>query len=63
MKTFHQLISRKLWFVLFNAVAVLALALTGRLTWNAESLVTSVIALLLINVVAAISARNFPEWK
>lgn len=63
MKRFHELVSKKQWFVLFNVVGVIALVLTGRLKWSTESLVTSLIALLVVNVVAAISARNFPEWK
>jgi hypothetical protein len=63
MKTFHQLISRRLWFLLFNAITVLALIVTGRLRWSAESAITSFIALLVVNIAAAISARNFPEWK
>lgn len=63
MKSFHEWVSKKQWFILFNVVAVIALAVTGRLEWSTESLVTSLIALLAVNVVAAISARNFPEWK
>ena len=59
----HELVSKKQWFVLFNFVSVIALAVTGRLKWSAESLVTSLIVLLVMNGVAAISAKNFPEWK
>ena len=55
--------SKKQCFVLFNVVSVVGLVLTGRLKWSAESIVTSLIALLLMNGVAAISAKNFPEWK
>jgi hypothetical protein len=63
MKRLHELVSKRQWFILFNVVGVIALVVTGRLKWSAESLVTSVIALLAVNGVAAISARNFPEWK
>lgn len=63
MKKLRELVSKKQWFVLFNLVSIVALVLTGRLKWSAESLVTSLIALLVMNGVAAISARNFPEWK
>ena len=63
MKTFHEMFSKKQCFVLFNVVSVVGLVLTGRLKWSAESIVTSLIALLLMNGVAAISAKNFPEWK
>jgi len=63
MKKLHDLVTRKQWFVLFNLAALAALALSGRLTSSKESLISSLIALLIINGVAAISARNFPEWK
>jgi hypothetical protein len=63
MKKFHELISKKQWFILFNVAALVMLVLQGRLTSGPESLAASVIGLLLINGVAAISARNFPDWK
>jgi len=63
MKRLHELVSKKQWFILFNVGTLIALALAGRLTASWESLVTSLIALLIMNGVAAISARNFPEWK
>jgi hypothetical protein len=63
MKKLHELISKKQWFILFNLVSIVALVLTGRLKWSAESLVTSLIVLLVMNGVAAISARNYPGWK
>jgi hypothetical protein len=63
MKNLRELVSKKQFFVLFNLVSVAALVLTGRLKWSAESLVTSLIALLVINGVVAISARKFPEWR
>jgi len=63
MRKLHELVSKKQWFILFNVASVIALAVTGRLKWSAESLVTSVIVLLVMNGVAAISAKNFPEWK
>lgn len=63
MKNFHELVSKKQWFVLFNLGTLIALALDGRLTSSTGSLATSLLALLIMNVVAAISARNFPDWK
>ena len=63
MKRLHEFVSKKQWFVLFNVVSVIALAVTGPIMWSAESLVTSLIVLLVMNGVAAISAKNFPEWK
>ncbi len=52
-----------MWFVLFNAIAVVYLAATDRLQLNLESVLTAVFVLLLMNGIALISARNFPEWK
>jgi len=63
MRKLHELVSKKQWFILFNVASVIALAVTGRLKWSTESLVTSLIVLLVMNGVAAISAKNFPEWK
>jgi hypothetical protein len=63
MKKLHEVVSKKQWFILFNAGTLIALAVSGRLTTSRESVVTSLIALLIINVIAAISARNFPDWK
>jgi hypothetical protein len=63
MKSFHELVSKKQWFIIFNTVAVIALVVTGRLKWSTESLVTSLLALLAVNIIAALSTRNFPEWK
>jgi hypothetical protein len=63
MRKLHEVVSKKQWFILFNAGTLIALAVSGRLTASRESLVTSLIALLIINLIAAISARNFPDWK
>jgi len=63
MRKLHEVVSKKQWFILFNAGTLIALAVSGRLTASGESLVTSLIALLIINVIAAISARNVPDLK
>jgi|HubBroStandDraft_1064217.scaffolds.fasta_scaffold126698_3 TRAP-type uncharacterized transport system fused permease subunit len=63
MKKLHELVSKKQWFILFNLGALVALALSGRLTSSRASLITSLIALLIVNVMAVISAKNYPEWK
>ncbi len=63
MKSLHELISKKQWFIFFNMGTLVALVLTGRLRWSVESIVTTLIALLVVNGAAAISARNYPEWK
>jgi hypothetical protein len=60
---FHQLLTKKQWFILFNVGTITTLILSGRLKWSLESVVTSAIAFLAVNFVAAISARHFPNWK
>jgi hypothetical protein len=63
MKTMHELVTRKQWFVLFNAACVIASVATGRLTPTWDSVVINLLVLGLMNGIAAISARNFPDWK
>jgi hypothetical protein len=63
MKKFHELISKKQWFIFFNLGCLAMLAVTGDLTSSRESLVASLIALGIMNGVAVLSARNFPDWK
>ena len=63
MKKLHDIVTKKQWFILFNVGTILVLVITGRLTWSGRSLVASLLSLLVVNVVAAISSRNFPEWK
>jgi hypothetical protein len=63
MKELHDLMSKKQAFMLFNLLCIASLALTGRLAFTPHSLLTSLIALLAMNGVAAISARNFRGWK
>jgi predicted membrane-bound dolichyl-phosphate-mannose-protein mannosyltransferase len=60
---FHQLLTKRQWFILFNIVAIVGLLLTKRLNWSLQSIVTSALALLVVNFVAAISARRYPDWK
>jgi hypothetical protein len=63
MKSFHEIVSKKWWFILLNLGTLLVLALSGRVTSSLESPIASLIALLVMNEIAAISARNFPNWK
>jgi hypothetical protein len=63
MKKLQELVSKKQWFILFNVGTLIALALAGRLTSSRESLVASLVALIIMNGVAVISSRNFPDWK
>lgn len=62
-KRFHQAVSKKQWFLLFNVAAIVALALTGRVKLNAESLIPCVAALGIVNWVAWLSSKHYPDWK
>jgi hypothetical protein len=63
MNPFHQLVSKKMWFILFNLFTLIYLRVTGRLQGNWESICTAIVVLVIMNAVALISARNFPGWK
>jgi len=61
--SFHRLVSKKLWFLLFNVCSISYLIISGRLRLETVSLLSCGLALLLMNGIALISARHFPEWK
>ena len=60
---FHQLLTKKQWVLLFNVVAVAALIISGRLRFSVASIVLTVIALAVVNAVAWLSSKNYPDWK
>ena len=59
MKDFHEIISKKVWFLLFNVGTIAYLILWVHIQLNAISLVCYGLALLLINGVALISGRRY----
>ena len=63
MRSFPELISKKVWFLLFNISSIVYLVATGRLRRDALSVVSCLGALLLLNGIAILSARKFPNWK
>jgi hypothetical protein len=63
LSTFHKAIGKKLWFVIFNVVCIAYLAISGRLEWTAESVVSCIFVMLLMNGIALISARKFSDWR
>lgn len=63
MNQFHKVISKKMWFLLFNAGTTLYMILFGHLSWDVISIVSFALALALINLIAWISARRFPDWR
>lgn len=63
MNQFHSIISKRMWFLLFNVGTTLYMIVSGHLSWSAISIVSFVVALGSINLIAWISARRFPDWK
>lgn len=63
MMEFPKLISKKTWFLLFNVGTLIYLVATGTLRWDPISIFSSVVALLVMNGVAWVSARKYKEWK
>jgi hypothetical protein len=60
---FHQLLSKKQCFLLFNVIGTGSLIITGRLTFSLKSIVIAAIALGVMNAVAWLSSRYYPDWK
>ncbi len=60
---FHKIVSKKMWFILFNVGTTVYMILSGHLSWDVIAIVSYGVALTLINLVAWISARRFPDWK
>jgi hypothetical protein len=60
---FHRLLSRKQWYVSFNVMAIVWAIVTGRLRWSAKSIIIAAFALAVMNTIAHISGRNYPDWK
>lgn len=63
MDWFHKLITRKQWYVIFNVMAIGWAIVTGRLQWSAKSIIIAAVALAVMNTIAYISGRNYPDWK
>jgi hypothetical protein len=63
MNQFHKVVSKKMWFILFNVGTTIYVIVSGTLKWDALSILSYVVALSLINVIAWFSARRFPDWK
>ena len=58
-----KIISKRTWFLIFNVATILYLIASGGLRWDVVSVFSYGLALLLINCIALISARNFKGWK
>ena len=58
-----KLISKKLLFLLFNVGSILYVIFKGNVGFDAISIASCVIALIVMNSVLWISARKFKDWK
>ena len=58
-----KIMSKRMWFLLFNVGTILYLIISGTLRWGAVSVISCGISLLLINGIALISARKYKNNK
>lgn len=63
VSAFHRLISRRMWFLLFNVGTTVYMLLSGHLRGRVDSILAFIVALGVMNGIAWVSARNFPDWK
>lgn len=59
----HKKVSLRLRYVIYNAVLLVALSLSGRLRLDWLSIVGVVGGLAIMNLVAWISSRHYREWQ
>lgn len=52
-----------MWFLLFNIGTTIYVVVSGTVRLDAVSILSYAVALGLMNIIAWISARNFPDWK
>lgn len=60
---FHQLVTRKQWFLFFNIAALLALIFIDRLHFSLVSILLTIVALAVVNAMAWLSSRNLPKLE
>ena len=58
-----KIMKKRTWFLLFNAGTTAYLVISGTLRWETVSVISSCIALLMMNCIAWISSRNYKDWK
>jgi hypothetical protein len=63
MTWLQRLVSKRLWFLMFNVICILYFVVTDSLRFSFESILTAGFALMIMNAIALISARKFPDWK
>ncbi len=63
MVEFPNIMSKRMWFVLFNLGTIIYLVLSGVLHWDLLSILSYGLALVFMNCIAWISARKYKERK
>jgi len=63
MNRFHQIVSKKWCFLFFNVGTTIYMVVGGYLHRSFDSIFGFIVALCLMNGIALISSRHFPDWK
>jgi hypothetical protein len=58
-----KIMSKRMWFLLFNAGTIIYLIVSGSLRWQVVSMFSTGLALVMMNGIAWVSARKYKEWK
>jgi cytochrome c oxidase subunit IV len=58
-----KIMSKKVWFLVFNLGTIIYLTVSGSLRWEVVSIFSYGLALLLMNGIAWISACKYKGWK
>jgi hypothetical protein len=63
MNPMHRLLSRRTCMVIFNLALIAFMGLRGRFHRDFGSIAVVGIVLVVMNVIAWKSTKDFPEWK
>lgn len=63
MVEFPKIMSKTMWFILFNLGTIIYLIVSGTLRWDALSIFSNGLALVIMNWIAWISGRKYKGWK
>ena len=63
LSAWHRLLSKQMWFVIFNVGSIGYMWISGRLHWTAIDIFSVVVALLIMNGICLYSTRLYPEWQ
>lgn len=63
MNWMHRYISRRTAMIWFNLVLLFGMWAKGLLEYTADSIITCVLTMTIMNYVAWYSTRHFPDWR